>query len=66
MQETSLKTNQGLLRWLNEIPGTPFPAGLGGGTVPLPMGVIHAGDIIDNGDKGPGKKPWSPPSAPRL
>lgn len=56
MQETSLKTNQGLLRWLNEIPGTAFPAALGGGTVPVPMGVIHAGDIIDNGDKGPGKK----------
>jgi hypothetical protein len=33
MQEISLKTNQGLLRWLNEIPGKTFPAELGGAEV---------------------------------
>ena len=57
MMETSLQTNQGLLRWLNDLPGKTFPANLGGGVMPLPQGVIHAGDIIDNGDKGPGKYP---------
>jgi hypothetical protein len=57
MMETSLQTNQALLRWLNELPGKEFPAALGGGAIPVPQGVIHAGDIIDNGDKGPGKYP---------
>jgi predicted phosphodiesterase len=56
MLETSLQTNQSLLRWLNEIPGKTFPAELGGAVIPVPHGVIHAGDIIDNGDKGPRKK----------
>ena len=55
MLEESLHANQGLLRWLNELPGKEFPSVVGGGAIPVPDGVIHAGDIIDNGDKGPGK-----------
>jgi predicted phosphodiesterase len=55
MDEISLANNRALLRWLNEIPGTKFPDALGGGLVPEPQGVLHLGDIIDNGDKGPSK-----------
>ncbi|MFY7817171.1 MAG: metallophosphoesterase [Akkermansiaceae bacterium] len=55
MLEESLSMNQALLRWLNELPGREFPSVLGGGKIPVPAGVIHAGDVIDNGDKGPGK-----------
>ena len=57
MMDHSLQTNQSLLRWLNELPGKEFSANLGGGVIPEPEGVIHVGDIIDNGDKGPGKYP---------
>lgn len=55
MWDHSLQINQRLLRWLNELPGKVFPASIGGGIIPEPEGVIHAGDIIDNGDKGPSK-----------
>lgn len=55
MDEVSANYNAALVRWLNELPGTDFPMEIGGGAVPAPSGVIHAGDIVDNGDKGPGK-----------
>ncbi|MFM7606287.1 MAG: metallophosphoesterase [Prosthecobacter sp.] len=55
MDEVSASYNAALVRHLNELPGTAFPEGIGGGLVPVPSGVIHAGDIVDNGDKGPGK-----------
>lgn len=55
MDETSAGYNAALVRQLNQLPGTVFPTEVGGGVVPLPSGVIHAGDIVDNGDKGPGK-----------
>src|SRR5687768_1215953 len=42
--------NGRLVDWLNNLPGTPLPAAIGGGTVPQPHGVIHGGDIVDNGD----------------
>src|SRR5687768_11900487 len=37
---------------LNRLPGQEIPAEFGGGKVAEPQGVIHAGDIIDSGDKG--------------
>ena len=40
-----------LVDTLNKLPGTKLPAELGGGEVAKPLGVIHAGDIIDTGDK---------------
>ncbi len=51
MKAVSLQTNQSLVDWLNRLPGTDFPSDLGGGKVPDPAGVIHAGDLIDTGDK---------------
>ena len=55
IDEVSTSYNAALVRQLNELPGTAFPTEIGGGVVPVPGGVIHAGDIVDNGDKGPGK-----------
>ncbi len=55
LDDTSEAYNAALVRQLNELPGTAFPDGIGGGVVPVPNGVIHAGDIVDNGDKGPAK-----------
>jgi cytolysin (calcineurin-like family phosphatase) len=51
----SAEYNFRLVDWLNKLPGTPFPPELAGGVVPQPMGVIHAGDLVDSGDKGPSK-----------
>ena len=50
----SAATNGRLIGWLNRLPGTVVPAGAGGRTLPVPRGVIHAGDLIDSGDKGNG------------
>jgi len=36
---------------LNALPGTEIPNRSGGGAVRRPFGVIHAGDVIDTGDK---------------
>jgi predicted phosphodiesterase len=55
MDATSVRYNAGLVRWLNQLPGTEFLHEAGGGIVAQPHGVIHCGDIIDNGDKGPSK-----------
>ncbi|QOV87436.1 metallophosphoesterase [Humisphaera borealis] len=55
LDEASQQTNSRLIDWLNKLPGTAISADAAGGpgaTVPTPMGVIHAGDLIDSGDKG--------------
>jgi predicted phosphodiesterase len=52
LDPVSADYNGRLVDWLNRLPGSPFPETLGGGVVPVPDGVIHAGDIVDNGDKG--------------
>lgn len=36
---------------LNQLAGTEIPEAAGGGKVLAPSGVIHAGDVIDTGDK---------------
>lgn len=41
----------GLVDTLNRLVGSEIPPPAGGGTVRRPCGVIHAGDIIDTGDK---------------
>jgi Calcineurin-like phosphoesterase len=51
MSAVSAAYNRGLVDWLNRLPGTEIPANAGGGTVGKLHGVIHAGDVIDNGDK---------------
>jgi len=48
---TSRELTSRLVEWLNKLPGSAFPEKLGGGTIEAPKGVIHAGDLIDSGDK---------------
>ncbi len=40
-----------LVDTINDLPGTAIPAEAGGGKVLQASGLIHAGDIIDTGDK---------------
>jgi cytolysin (calcineurin-like family phosphatase) len=47
----SAAVTSALIRVLNELPGSAIPPEAGGGKVTPPRGVIHAGDIIDTGDK---------------
>src|SRR3954471_21234856 len=51
MDDVSAGYNTRLVEWLNRLPGTERSAEIGGGPVPAPQGVIHAGDLIHNGDK---------------
>src|SRR5438874_1081873 len=55
LDAVSADYNARLVGWLNKLPGTNFPQELAGGVVPPPLGVIHAGDLVDSGDKGPAK-----------
>ena len=48
---------QRLVEWLKKLPGTEVPEAAGGGKVATPHGLIHAGDIIDSGDKNGGPYP---------
>jgi hypothetical protein len=50
MDPTSAGYNHRLVDWLNRLPGTPFSAEVGGGNVPQPKGVVHAGDLVHNGN----------------
>jgi len=47
----SAETTSRLIEQLNRLPGTAIPEAAGGGTVSSPRGLIHAGDLIDSGDK---------------
>lgn len=40
-----------LVDHLNRLPGTAIPDQAGGGKVGNPQGLLHAGDLIDSGDK---------------
>lgn len=51
LDERSAAVTRGLIDTLNRLPGEKIPAEAGGGTVAAPQGVIHAGDVIDTGDK---------------
>lgn len=46
-----------LIATLNKLPGEKIPDSAGGGTVRVPRGVIHGGDMIDTGDKQGGMHP---------
>lgn len=59
MKASSVDVNGRLIDWLNKLPGGEIPDAAGGGRVREPHGVIHAGDLIDNGDKGPTKYPMA-------
>ena len=43
-----------LVDTLNALPGAKIPDEAGGGSVAVPSGVIHVGDVIDTGDKNGG------------
>lgn len=51
LNEASRHVTTRLIETLNSLPGTNIPEKAGGGSVAVPQGVIHAGDIIDSGDK---------------
>ncbi len=51
LTEASIANCHGLIDTLNSLPGTSIPESAGNGTVGPIQGVIHAGDIIDTGDK---------------
>ncbi|MEX2216484.1 MAG: metallophosphoesterase [Phycisphaeraceae bacterium] len=57
MDETSSLVCGRLINTLNRLPGSELPETLGGGKVAQPRGVIHAGDLIDTGDKNGGPHP---------
>src|SRR5689334_6411222 len=42
----------GLIERLNQLPGSDLPEIIGGGKLPVPSGLIHAGDLIDSGNTG--------------
>lgn len=44
----------GLVDAINALPGKSIPAEAGGGTAAAIRGVVHAGDVIDSGDKNGG------------
>jgi hypothetical protein len=47
---TSFEKNTWAIREMNALPGTAWPAALGGGAVAAPAGVTVSGDLIDAGD----------------
>lgn len=47
----SVAMTGGLIDTLNRLVGSEIPDDAGGGKVRRPCGVIHAGDVIDTGDK---------------
>jgi hypothetical protein len=51
LDERSLKVCSRLVDTLNHLPGTTIPNLAGGGIVQPLRGIIHAGDVIDSGDK---------------
>jgi predicted phosphodiesterase len=51
LDERSAAVCSRLVETLNALPGTAIPEKAGGGAVRAPRGVIHAGDLIDSGDK---------------
>lgn len=57
LDATSAGTNRRLIEVLNRLPGTAIPENAGGGKVATPNGLIHAGDLIDSGDKNGGVYP---------
>lgn len=57
MHESSAQVTGALIDTLNKLPGTEIPEAAGGGMVASPRGLIHAGDLIDSGDKAGGPYP---------
>lgn len=51
LDSRSRDVTSALISTLSRLPGTLIPDVAGGGMVAMPNGIIHAGDIIDSGDK---------------
>lgn len=51
LEESSTEHTGRLIETLNMLPGAEIPERSGGGTVRMPSCVLHAGDVIDTGDK---------------
>ena len=51
LDEKSAAVTSRMVAQLNTLVGTEIPERSGGGIVRKPFGVIHAGDVIDTGDK---------------
>lgn len=51
LDERSRRVTTGLIDTLNALPNSAISLEAGGGKVAMPNGVIHAGDLIDSGDK---------------
>lgn len=51
IDEVSAQTNAQLIHQLNSLTGKEIPEAAGGGVVQAARGLIHAGDLIDSGDK---------------
>jgi hypothetical protein len=45
----SADISRGTLDRMNALPGQPYPAGVGGGTVAVPRGVLLIGDLTEDG-----------------
>ncbi|XZE36314.1 hypothetical protein SH501x_001873 [Pirellulaceae bacterium SH501] len=65
LASNSAQYNSQLVNQLNQLPGTLFTPETGGAAISKPRGVIHVGDIVDNGDKGPSKFSMSKSTDPR-
>lgn len=57
LDAVSAGTNARLIDVLNKLPGTAIPKAAGSGTVGPIRGLLHAGDLIDSGDKTTGAYP---------
>src|SRR5256885_5736987 len=51
LDPASEQVTSALIETLNRLPGSAIPDGAGGGVVGAARGLIHAGDLIDSGDK---------------
>eukprot|EP00667_Euglena_gracilis_P004138 EG_transcript_4149 len=51
MGRGDLENNVHAVKWMNALPGTPYPDALGGGVVQEPVGVIVSGDLVNDGFK---------------
>jgi predicted phosphodiesterase len=57
LDEVSADVTRRFLDVLNSLPGTAIPEASRAGTVAQPRGLLHAGDLIDSGDKNGGVHP---------
>ncbi len=51
LDNKSLLVTSKIVDTFNRLAGTTIPSSAGGGKVLIPKGLIHAGDVIDTGDK---------------